>query len=418
MLTIEQDINEAIAQQHALFKPFLSGLKGQQEQLFTAGYVKKIRKIYLAGCGDSLFAALGSRLFFQQVTGIDVEPVDSMEFSRYLAPHMPPDTVVFGISNSGRVSRTVEALLQARRYGAPTVAMTGYAERNAAAGADAILVGALPNIRSMLDSVSARVESSQQDHLFSDMSRPGVMERLPAAMGLPPGIDLLLFMLGAYLSSLAHLFTAALQIGLARGHITDTQAEKHRETLMKAVEIIVRSTYNTLDPVQQLAERFRDKDAFLFLGAGPSYASASLSAAKLFEQPHLNGVAQYLEEWAHLQFFFTRPDGVPVFVIVPPGDSRDRAVEQIDGIKKLGGTVVVICDSEDQELADMADASLKIDGRLPEAFSSWTYGVPEQLFAVSMLNMNGIPVIPEPYSFKQMMQVNFQQIYNSAIRDS
>jgi len=188
--------------------------------------------------------------------------------------------------------------------------------------------------------------------------------------------------------------------------------------MIRCVEIIVRTAYANLKPIEKLATKMEKKDSFIYLGSGPAYAVACLSAAKLVEQPHLNGIAQYLEEWAHLQFFFTRPDGVPIFIIVPPGGSRDRALEQINGIKQVGGRVVAICDSKDREIIHNVDDALLIQGELEEEFIPWVYGVPGQILAITFLNMRGQPPIPPPYNFKQMMQVNFKQIYASQIKEN
>ncbi len=45
-----------------------------------------------------------------------------------------------------------------------------------------------------------------------------------------------------------------------------------------------------------------------------------------------------LEEWAHLDYFLIRPQVTPTFFIAPPGNSRDRVIEQIQGAKDMGAT--------------------------------------------------------------------------------
>lgn len=322
---------------------------------------------------------------------------------------------MIAVSNSGRVSRLVEAIIQARKRGVTTLALTAHAERGAAENAHAKLVAALPNIRTALESMSTRVEQVDQDEIFNSLSEPGMVAKSASSLGMGSGLDFLLFMLGAYANSLFLLYTSAIQIGLVRGCIDTKQANDYQELILNSVDILVKTAHANLEPIYHLAERFKEKNAFLFLGSGPSYGVACLSAAKLFEQPHLNGVAQYVEEWAHLQFFFTRPDGVPIFVIVPPGASRDRALEQIEGIKQLGGTVLAICDVNDHEIKQAVDEALLIQGELPEAFTPWVYGVPGQILALTLLDIKGLPPIPKPYSFKHMMEVNFKQIYGSTI---
>ena len=55
-----------------------------------------------------------------------------------------------------------------------------------------------------------------------------------------------------------------------------------------------------------------------FLGAGPNEATARFGAAKLFEGSQQIALATNVEEWAHEEYFITRP-GDPVVVVAPTG---------------------------------------------------------------------------------------------------
>ncbi len=87
-----------------------------------------VKRIYVTGCGDSHHAALGAELAFEALAGVPTEALTALQFSRYAALYMPesgPQTnLVIGISVSGEVSRTLEALLQGKIAGATTVALT------------------------------------------------------------------------------------------------------------------------------------------------------------------------------------------------------------------------------------------------------------------------------------------------------
>ena len=416
MIQLNINIEKECSLQRQRYLQVIETIRDQTAKVFTPAMVDKCEKVFLTGCGDSLFACQGARMFFQNVTGMDIEPVEALEFSRYLVRHAKPNAILLAVSNSGRVSRTIEAVLRARKKGLTSVALTGYADRDLALSADARLVAALPNIRSTMDDLSNRVEQEEKDEMFANLFRPGLISKYAQRLGIGSGLDFLLFMLGAYMNSLLLLYCSAIHIGLVRGHLTQSQADEHYSEILNGVEVMIRTAAFNFDRIYVLADRFREKNAFLYLGTGPAFAAASLSAAKLFEQPHLNGVAQNLEEWAHLQFFFTRPDGVPIFVLVPPGFSRDRAIEQIKGMQCLGGTVVAICSRRDAEIQSLVPDTLLVQGDLPEEYVPWVYGVTGQLFAIIMMDIRGQPPIPPPFSFKQMMQVNFSQIYSSKIR--
>lgn len=406
------------------FRELIASVEAQVEETITPELARRVGKVYLTGCGDSYFAALAARLFYDKHVGLPVEPVEGMEFSRYVAPYaLSDDALVIVISNSGRVSRTVEAAKESKRRGAMTIAATAYAERPLAEEADAVILGSLPNVRATLANLETAVSDGALSGDVWDLSEPGAAQRLAQAIGIGGSIQLLMLGLGAYFASLLILYLIGLRLAVLRGRLAPAEAEEFRACLAASIEDVTVTADRLRDPIAHLARTFRHHDTFLFLGSGPSHATALLSAAKLFEQPHLNGVPQQLEEWAHQQFFFTRPGGPPIFVIVPPGESRDRALEQIEGSKRVGATVVAICDDGDEEIISVADHALPISNHpggfseaFAEAMSPLTYVVPGQLFAFAMLEVRGQPPMEAPYDFQRLMEVNHRQIYGSHIK--
>ena len=87
------------------------------------------KSITLVGCGDSHHAPVGAELAFHQLAGLPTLALSSLPFSRYRAGYLPatgPKTnLVIGVSVSGKVSRTIEAIEMANLAGANTVALTG-----------------------------------------------------------------------------------------------------------------------------------------------------------------------------------------------------------------------------------------------------------------------------------------------------
>jgi glucosamine--fructose-6-phosphate aminotransferase (isomerizing) len=107
-----------------------------------------------------------------------------------------------------------------------------------------------------------------------------------------------------------------------------------------------------------------------FLGAGPNEATARFGAAKLFEGPQRLAVSTNLEEWAHEEYFVTRPDD-PVVLVNPTGAGHDRGLEILSELRFVGATPVVVSDAEP-------------DGRSPhEQWLPLAPGVPEELSPVT-----------------------------------
>ena len=412
---MENEIRQIINNHIAMLNQMIKEVEPQLEETITAETVNALERIYLVGCGDSYFASLGVRLFFEKYTGLPTEPASSMHFSRYMVDYVPENSLVVGVSNGGRVARTIEAIVRARGRGLATVAATGYADRQLAQEADKVIVGNLPNVRNALESLEKAVANGELSQSDMQLSSPGSVDRLAKSLGIGGSVNILMISLAAYFASIVTLYLIGFRIAELRGTLTKDESAALKEEMLGFAETLYHTTTLNTDKAKDLAEKFNELDTFLILGSGPSYATALVAAAKLFELPQLNGVPQETEEWAHQQFFFTRPKKSVIFTIVPPGNSRDRMIEQIQGMQELGATVVAICDSEDKEIIGMVNEAMPVLGNMKEEFTPLTYVVPGQLFAFSTLHVRGQPPIPPPLNFQKLMEVNFKQIYQSKI---
>lgn len=373
------DMSE-VAKQADVISGVIQRLRPQIEEVITPDLVQKTWKVYVTGCGDSYYAAVSARMAFEKYSGLSYEPVEALEFSRYEVEYAPSGSIVFPISNSGRVARTIECAVQAEKHGMHTIAITGNTDGPLALSCRQYLIQSIP-------------------HLKEEFG-----PKKTGSLGL-----------GNFAASLITLYLIGIRFGQLRGKISDDAAESLIGEIVSASRFIVDTSVNNLQKIMDISRKFADLKAFCYIGAGPSYGTAQFCGAKLFEQPQLNGISQELEEWAHEQYFLTRPGETVVFVIVPPGRSRGRGIEQIHGIQDMGGTAVAVCDSDDREIIELADYALPVYGKISEEFSPLVYMVPGQMFATSMHQLVGRPPLTPPYDTERMKQVNFRQIFDSKI---
>jgi glucosamine--fructose-6-phosphate aminotransferase (isomerizing) len=206
-------------------------------------------------------------------TGLAVDVQPSLQGGRYAIPSMTPPAVVFSVSHSGRVSRTIETVALARAHGLDSVAVSGNP-----------------------DSPIAR-------------EAQWVLARQLQTSGQTPGVR-------SYTQAQLLLMLAAIYIGECHEVLDRNQAAALKDTLRTTADILEASLAETNRLARTLAEQWREIGQFLIIGGGPSYANALFSAAKLVEACGVNAIARS-EEWAHINFL--KSPNLPTLLIAPPG---------------------------------------------------------------------------------------------------
>ncbi len=320
-----QGMYDQITSQPALLREVCERAEPLVKQVLEACQTDRWRRIYTAGCGDSYYAGLACEMAFAQFCRLPVKALPAMSFARYEAAMLPEGAVVFGISNSGGVARSIEAVAMAKAAGADTIAITGRPDSLIAEEADTAIVVPID------------------------------------AMGRSPGIR-------SYTVQLLSLFLCAIELGERRAVLSAEAATAWRRQL-RDVASSIEATITANDAViRQLAETLREQENWVFVGAGPSYATAFFSAAKLVESCGANAWAQDLEEWAHIQFF-NRQERTPTCFIIPPGPSVERAQELLPYAKEIGRYTLLVTHQPEAFDASHADLILAVPQAVPEVFS-------------------------------------------------
>ncbi len=108
----------------AMIREELDNLDHKVRQLLDHNECYSVKRIVTTGCGDSHMASVATELAFEELAGIPTEPMTAMHAARYGLTYQPKDfarnPLVLGISVSGGVARTREAVNMARAEGALT----------------------------------------------------------------------------------------------------------------------------------------------------------------------------------------------------------------------------------------------------------------------------------------------------------
>jgi len=350
----EHSENNMIAQVQSLpelIRSEFDGLDSRVRQLMNHEEWLSVKRVVITGCGDSHMAGIAAELAFEQIAGIPTEPMRAMK-ARYAAPYklsnFPRNPLVIGISVSGTVSRTREAVGLFRRQGLPTVAITGNTQSPLAQAAEKVLDCSVPEF--------------------------------PFA----PGVR-------SYRMSLLALYLLAIRLGEVQDRYSQQEANDLRQELRGTAEAIEATVAAIGAQTRALAEAVSEEKSFVFVGDGPNFGTALFGAAKVIEATGRHAMGQESEEWAHLQYFSDVETKTPTFLISPGYRGHHRVGELLEPLQRIGRTIVAITPQDDQVVASSADWHLAVRGSVREAFTPMVYPLATELFAAHLSDVVGRP---------------------------
>ena len=311
--------------------------------LLTDEEFKSIHQVYTVGDGDSFHAALATEMAFKSIPKINCEPMSAMRFLEYGADYIPSkfpnDTLVVGISASGSTKRVAQALERIKKshQNVITIALSGNVEGRVGKEADRKFSVALPD------------------------------------KGRSPGIR-------TYQASLMGLVLLAIRIAEAKGQINQSEVGLLTEEFGVIADNIEKTAEAVDTPAKAAAKALKDANYMVFVGSGPSFGTATFSAAKVIEAAGVFSIAQDLEEWAHVENL-AYPDNTPTFLIAPPGKGYWRAIELAKAAKEKGRRVIAVVKEDDQEVTKYTDHVLPVIGDVREEFSPFIYHIAADFFA-------------------------------------
>ena len=339
----------------ALLREVFPALEDMSRTVLHPELILSLKRIFITGCGDSHHATINTELAFETLTGLPCETQQALQFARYSAGFIPqtgPYTnLVIGISVSGAVARTYEALQLAKAAGATTLALS------ATPGSRVAMAG---------------------DILFQVPNPP-----FPDPVGVhTPGVR-------SFIVNQMALIMIAIRIGEVRGHLTSAEAAKQRKELLGVVDVIEQTIADNEAAVLKLARDWKDATEFVFVGGGPNFGIALFSAAKLLEASGDPALGQDTEEWAHLQYF-AKVANTPTFFITAGDRDLSRVLEVVVAAKQIGRRVVVICPKTAAELIEKADAAFTF-APVKEMFSPLVTQIAGEMFAAYRAEVIGEP---------------------------
>jgi len=294
----------------------------------------------IAARGSSDNAARYAQYLFGLHHRIQVALATPSLFTMYGTPPELSGALVVGISQSGQSPDIVSVLVEGKKQGRPTLAITNDATSPLAKTADYILP-------------------------------------------LNTGREMAVAATKTYTTSLAAL-------ALLSCSLIDTP--QNMEALRQVPEQM-RQTLNCLGEAMQHVERYRYMDQCDVIGRGLNYATAFETALKIKELTQVVAEPYSSADFRHGPIATATP-GFPVIVIAPKGAIFQDTHALIDELRRRRAEVLVI--SDDQQALDSAVLALPFAPGLPEWLTPLVAVVPGQRFAMQLTLEKGFdPDKPE-----------------------
>jgi glucosamine--fructose-6-phosphate aminotransferase (isomerizing) len=306
----------------------------------------RVKRVYLLACGTSHHAAMVGRYYLESIAKIPAVVELASEF-RNREPLIGEDDLVVAISQSGETLDTLMAAKIAKERGAK-----------------------LLGIVNVMGSAIARASDAE---LFT---------RAGPEIGVAST--------KCFTAQLAALLMLSVYLGKRRGSIDSGEAAELVEGLARLPSLMRDTITGTRQLVNNLARRYMDARDVLFLGRGTSFPVALEGALKLKEISYVHAEGYAAGEMKHGPIALIDP-AVPVVVLVPRDEHRDKSMSNLQEAKARGGRIIAIATEGDDEAHTQADEVVEIPAAAA-AFLPFLTVIPLQLFAYYVADLKGTDV--------------------------
>lgn len=281
---------------------------------WTAETFKDLKKIFIVACGTAYHAGIVGKYYIEKMARIPVEVDIASEF-RYRDPIIDEHCMCIVVSQSGETSDTLEALKEAKRRGAKTMAVTN-------------VVGS-----------SIAREADQVVYTYA-------------------GPEIAVASTKAYTTQLIIMLLLSMYIS----HLVGKLSDERLHDLIQAVLEVPERMHDILDHVDQIkvyANNYANREDAFFLGRSLDYAVALEGALKLKEISYIHAEAYAAGELKHGTLALIT-EGVPVIVLATQSNIYDKTISNLVEVKSRGSIVIGIGMEGDTELAKHADSVIII----------------------------------------------------------
>ena len=322
-------------------------------------FLKNIKRVVALGCGTSYHACQIGKYMIEGLSKIPVEVDLSSEF-RYRDPILDRSTLAIVLSQSGETADTSEALMEAKRKGARTLAITN-----------------------VFGSKIAR----ESDFVIYTCAGPEI------------GVA----STKAFTTQLIVFYLLSIFIGRHRGSLNESLCKTLIKDAISSPQLL-EITFKLDNQIKEIARRFYNYNNFLYLGRGLDYPVALEGALKLKEISYVHAEGFAAGEMKHGPIALV-DENMPVVVIATTdGVIYQKILSNLQEIRARRGKVLLLTTEGDNgHLCDQVDELISIP-RCNSFMSPIISVVPLQLLAYYIATYKGTD-IDQPRNLAKVVTV-------------
>ena len=291
-------------------------------------------RVCFVACGTSYHASLVGKYLFETILGIPTDVVLASEFI-FSERALDENTLVIFISQSGETADTLRALKIANKKSETLV------------------------IVNVLGSTATR----NADHVI--YSRAGPEIGVAATK--------------TYVSQLICIYMLVIALNSNDKLLYD----------LKKIPDHMKSALEDEEHIIEIAKKYKDARDFFYIGRGFSYPTALEGALKLKEITYIHAEGYAAGELKHGPLALI-DDEIPVLAVVPPGNSHDKTLSNIEEVKARGASVIAVGSNKDHVLKSEAHDFIGFNDKINELMSPIPYVLPLQLLSYYISVERGI----------------------------
>jgi len=267
-----------------------------------------IRRLKLLGCGSAYYAGMSGASMIETLARIPADAEPAAEF-RYRNPLIDTDTLYIVISQSGETFDTLAAAREIKRKGGKVLGV----------------------VNSVGSTIAREVSGGIYMHAGPEVSVASTK---------------------AYTSMLVIFALLALQFARIRD-LSPQQGVQCIQALEKLPNLIEQALSQS-QQINSIAQRYAHAQSMFFIGRTDAYPIALEGAQKLKEISYIHAEAYPASELKHGPLALIS-EQTPSIVILPDNELLDKSLTSIEEIKTRGGPVIVLTNSTDKRIANLAD---------------------------------------------------------------